>query len=218
MLNPLKSENGVNLTKLFGWIVCVGLLYLYFQVGQAIFSEDSGAPKVTASGKLDPFRDPYQKKTSGGKAFYNGRLNFLAKYDITARVLDKEYYSDGKKAKIAPLDLTMGWKNMSVPSVYNKLNVRNSGRWYRYNWSGAPPIPPSKIATNSANMHIIPANDRVRNDLKSVRKGQIVRMQGYLVHYKEESAQSWWAWKSSTSRHDTGDGACELMYVENIYF
>ena len=42
-----------------------------------------------------------------------------------------------------------------------------------------------------------------------VREDQRVRIEGWLVEAKSSNS----SWRSSTTREDTGDGACELIYV-----
>lgn len=179
---------------------------------------------VTRSGGVDGdinvFADPVQNNLSGLRKvkFGQGHLELLAEFDVAARVLDKNNYHVGKEASVAPLDLTLGWKKMAVPAVYGPLNVRNSNRWYHYSWKGAPPIPEREIIASSANMHIIPADKSVRAVMDAVKKGQIVRLRGYLVEYKEGDDRSWWRWRSSLSRTDTGDGSCEQFYVEHAEY
>ncbi len=73
------------------------------------------------------------------------------------------------------------------------------------------PIPGSEIITHSANMHMIPASDEVEETLLSAIRGDIVDLQGYLVEVHGEKG---WKWVSSLRRDDTGDGSCELVYVE----
>jgi len=62
-------------------------------------------------------------------------------------------------------------------------------------------------------MHMVPANERVARQLKSVRRGHVVRLAGYLI---EARGTDGWRWKSSLSRADTGRGACELIWVERL--
>jgi hypothetical protein len=49
--------------------------------------------------------------------------------------------------------------------------------------------------------------------MKAVRVGQVVKIIGKLV---EVQASDGWRWRSSLTRKDTGNGACELIYVEAI--
>ena len=45
------------------------------------------------------------------------------------------------------------------------------------------------------------------------RQGDRVRINGWLV---EANAADGWRWRSSTSRDDSGGGACEVVYVCSI--
>jgi hypothetical protein len=46
-----------------------------------------------------------------------------------------------------------------------------------------------------------------------VRAGEVIHLQGFLV---DASRANGWRWRTSMSRDDTGDGACELVYVESV--
>ncbi len=62
-------------------------------------------------------------------------------------------------------------------------------------------------------MHLIPADDYVARQIKKVRRGSIVQFTGYLVEVKGDDG---WRWSSSLSREDSGDKACELVYVKDF--
>jgi hypothetical protein len=62
-------------------------------------------------------------------------------------------------------------------------------------------------------MHIIPASAMVERVVKSVRRGHIVKLAGYLVEARRADG---WIWRSSLTREDTGAGACELIWVTEI--
>ena len=96
--------------------------------------------------------------------------------------------------------------------MLEKINVSQSNRFY-YLGTGDFPIPQREIEVHSANMHIIPADGTIERELKNVREGQVVRVSGYLV--RADSADGW-HWVSSLSRKDTGAGACELIWAENL--
>jgi hypothetical protein len=49
--------------------------------------------------------------------------------------------------------------------------------------------------------------------LHEVEPGQRVRIDGWLV---QVDAKDGWHWRSSTTREDTGGGACEVVYVCSI--
>lgn len=140
-------------------------------------------------------------------------LKPLAGFSVDARVLSREDYSMGREAELSPTDLALGWERMREDSVVSQLAISQSSRWYHYQWEQEPPLPPREIATSSANMHMIPADAAVADALDAIRKGDNVRIDGWLI---EANASDGWRWRSSTTREDTGGGACEVVYVCGI--
>lgn len=137
-------------------------------------------------------------------------LTPLAGFSVDARVLAREDYHLGREADLSPTDLALGWGRMREDTVLARLAISQSSRWYHYAWRGEPPVPPDEIVRSSANMHMIPANENVAAALHRVRKDERVRIDGWLV---EADAPDGWRWRSSTTREDSGDGACEVVYV-----
>lgn len=135
----------------------------------------------------------------------------LAGFSIEARVLGREDYRFDAESAFSPTDLALGWGGMADPQVYGKLRISQSGRWYRYQWGAeGPPLPPAEIVRSSANMHLVPADEKVAQALARVRPDQTVRIQGWLVEARRDDG---WGWRSSLTREDSGAGACELIYV-----
>ena len=138
----------------------------------------------------------------------------LAGFSLQARVLAREDYSFDAGAEFSPVDLALGWGPMAKPGMTEKLNVTQSSRWYRYSWDGnGPPIPLDEIISHSANMHMVPASNAVAESLKQVSEDDVIELNGWLIRIEKENG---WRWQSSLSRDDSGDGACELVYVCSI--
>lgn len=137
----------------------------------------------------------------------------LARFAVTAVVLGRERYRNDAGAKFAPVDLALGWGAMSEAAVINSLDISQSGRWYEYSWRNEPPVPVDEIVRSSANMHLVPANAEVRAALLKVKRHELVEFSGYLIEIRGENG---WHWRSSTSRDDSGGGACELVWVEAV--
>ena len=159
---------------------------------------------------------PLQTAVPGGMALPaigNARLRPLAGFSIEARVLGREDYRMGREADYSPTDLALGWGRMTDDAVLSQLDISQGGRWYRYRWTNAPPIPVAEIVRSSANMHMIPADDAVAAALDRIERGERVRIDGWLV---EIDANDGWRWRSSLTRDDSGGGACELVYVCSI--
>jgi hypothetical protein len=171
-------------------------------------------PAATWRG-LPAARDPVQTSVGLPRPFLNGDYTItpLANYEIKAVVLSRERYRNDAGAKLAPVDLALGWGPMSSAAVINDLNISQSGRWYEYSWSGEEPLDPGLIATHSANTHCLPATPEIRQRLLAIKRHDIVTLKGYLV---EVTGPQGYRWSSSLSRTDTGGGACEIMWITEI--
>lgn len=136
-----------------------------------------------------------------------------AAFDIQARVLSRETYFLGTESDLSPIDLALGWGRMSDQAIIDQINVRQGGRWYYTRYALPSPIPEQEIIRSSANMHMIPSTPDVERALKRLRRGDVIRIQGYLVDVDHDSG---WKWRTSLTRSDTGQGACEIIYVEDV--
>ena len=141
-------------------------------------------------------------------------FSLLATYSIDARVLHTKRYWSGDIASIAWSDVAVGWGPMSDQSVLDRLRISQGNRFYFWEYEKQPPIPENEIIANSANMHLIPSSFAVRNTISWLRRGDLIRMQGWLVEVLAPGMSH--PWRSSLSRTDTGNGSCEIMYVNSI--
>ena len=137
----------------------------------------------------------------------------LADYKIEARVLSTERYYFDKESELSPLDLAVGWGIMSDTDVIRKLSISQGGRFYYWSTSSEMPVYSGEIAIHSANMHLIPDDKQIKDQIESIKVGQIVTLYGQLVRATDKTGAQW---TSSLSRTDTGDGACELMLVKAL--
>lgn len=169
---------------------------------------------VHPPGVLIPER-PLQR-APGNKAIIHMdsyRLKPRAEFQIRARVLSREDYSWGNESDLSPVDLALGWGVMSDQAVLDRINIRQGSRWYYTRYELPAPIPDQAIIQNSGNMHMIPADSRIRKKLKKIRQGDIVQLRGQLVDIDGESG---WRWRTSLSRDDTGGGSCEIVYLQDL--
>lgn len=141
------------------------------------------------------------------------RLVPLAHFALDARVLHRKVYRWDPRASLVPVDLALGWGPMSDQRVLDQVSITQSMRFYWFEYKPPPPIPKDEIITHSTNVHIIPATPTIASQCKSLRTGQLVHLSGDLV---EASGHGLGTWRSSLSRTDTGNGACELMYVNEL--
>lgn len=157
---------------------------------------------------------PEQVDLDDGAVLQRGdiSLRMRAHFALTARVLAREDYRFDQGASLAPLDLAMGWGRMSDSAVLSQIDISQAARFYSWHVDRFP-IPRREIEISSANMHLIPADEGVRRAMRRVRPGELIHLAGFLV---DASRPDGWRWHSSLTREDTGDGACELIYVEEL--
>lgn len=153
------------------------------------------------------------KSAAGIHQFQGYSMTNLEPYSGEFRVLSKENYNFGRESEISPVDFALGWGAMANPEVYKQLSITQSNRWYYWRYENSPPIPVNEISTHSANTHLIPATNQIAKQLKAIDQDDLIYLKGQLVEVK---AQDGWTWRSSLSREDTGNGACELMLVEEV--
>jgi len=181
----------------------------------AIFVIWRGDPGVRyPPGVLVP-GEPTQTMLSNSDAWQHGlyRIEPLARYDITARVISTRSYWMGRDSNISPLDFAVAWGEMSDQALLDQFHFNRGSRHFYFRPRGEMPLPMDEVNSHLANMHLIPATEDVATRLDAVSAGQIVTMGGYLV---QVTGPNGFFWKSSLSRTDEGDGACELMWVEEL--
>jgi hypothetical protein len=64
-----------------------------------------------------------------------------------------------------------------------------------------------------SNNHLISDDEFVRDQVKDIKVGDQIRVRGYLASYSSEKGGTR---GTSTTRLDTGDGACETIFVERF--
>ncbi|GLV49282.1 hypothetical protein TJA_23830 [Thermus sp. LT1-2-5] len=172
-----------------------------------------GRPEPPPPGVLapdPPFQGPLSPEDP--RAWRKGvyRVEPVARFRLEARLLSKRRYRYDRGAAVAPWDFALGWGRMSDTAVLRRMRLWQADRFYFYAGSGEPPIPLQEIVESSANMHLIPATQALERALARARPGQVVRLEGYLVNVYGPDG---FFWRTSTTRKDTGAGACELVWV-----
>lgn len=158
---------------------------------------------------------PYQQAVQSRTSFTVDDYTITKKFEfrIKAKVISKKNYYFDFQSDLSKTDLGLGWGDMSDESIINEFEFSQSNRFMR--WKAETwPKPRNEVQNQLTNTHLIPATASVENDIDNVRQGDIVVISGYLVNVTSNSSN--WYWKSSESRTDTGDGACELIWVENL--
>lgn len=196
------------------WLLLIGLIALAWHFWPLPVPAVQNPPPLVSAPE-DDLTAPIQHDLRDGPRFMlNGiAARALAEYTVSARVLSAARYRLGRSAALAPIDLALGWGRMTDPRVLDRLDIHQSGRWYFWRYQGTLPV--DEIVRSSANMHLVPADGAVAKALGRATAGRLVTLRGYLL---DLAAADGWHWTSSLRRDDTGDGSCELMYVQAVAF
>ena len=173
----------------------------------------SARPIPRGPGVLAP-NDPRQELLQDGPHWQLGGydVHALATFSLRARVLSVERYRLDRESDLAPVDLALGWGPMSSNAVLDTLDISQGFRFF--SWSSREPmIEPGEVNRHSANMHMVPLDAYVRSILLDARRGNLVDLDGWLV---EARGKDGWRWRSSLTRTDVGNGACELVLVQTV--
>ena len=171
--------------------------------------------------------DPIQTKLSGSadpitveKDGYVWNMTPRADYRIAARVLNRQHYEDWQ-ASIVPLDLALGWGDISEPIADKWVDWRQSDRWYFYRIRRQlilrSPFSSDYVREHSANVHIVPATATITQVLARLERNTYVLLEGKLVDLETQTSDGTvHQFNTSLSRVDAGDASCEIMYVEKL--
>ena len=167
--------------------------------------EVTGEP-VQAADDAKPF-----EHVAGGKRY---RIVPRFRWDESARVMSEEPYSAGAAGTLIPVDWVLGWGPVVAPPYAGRIHYTQTDRFYMWGTSDGR-LDRGTIVTHTANTHVIPASGRLRRAAACVRKGDDVRLEGWLVDVEGIDDPSF-RWATSTTREDEGPNSCETVYLERL--
>ncbi|MEL6368601.1 MAG: hypothetical protein AAFQ16_11645 [Pseudomonadota bacterium] len=109
-------------------------------------------------------------------------------------------------------DLCVVWGANADHSGLNKLDFYNG--IFTCNWSTRDQAAWDAFdQTEISNNHLLSDSPAIRKAISKVKIGDQIRLSGYLAEYTSPNGSSR---GTSTTRLDTGDGACETIYLDNF--
>jgi hypothetical protein len=143
------------------------------------------------------------------------RFTRRARYDITARVLRREIYRVDGGAALAPVDLAVGWGPLSDSRIVDQLEFSQMGRFFYWQPRNPAtfPLDPATLIAHGAQMHLILRRRTSTAGFAGCGPDRSQPFGGFLV---DVSGPGGFTWHTSLTRTDTGDGACEIVWVETL--
>lgn len=210
-----------NIKKLLKIIILLSFLGLAMAMFNKSKLPDSSTMRVEL--KVEPIQETAMREPIIiRKGDYRAKLEPKYKYEISGLVVedyDSESWLDVMHKKFDPFntrDLCLLWGSNVENNLYNKFafshgeftcffETKNLEAYRTFN------------KTQISNNHLIPANEDIYRKIKNTSISDQVRIKGYLVdnHITTPDGNTG-SRTSSVTRTDTGNGACELIYVEEF--
>lgn len=158
---------------------------------------------------------PMQEATyNADKLNYKGfEITPRATINLEARILAMKTYYFDKYSELTTNDIVFGWGPMSDERNLNSLMVRQSDRSFYWEMT-KPPIKRHEMWKHASNMHVIASSPVIEEKMNDLRKGHVVRIEGYLVDAK--SINEGWTLTSSLKRDDIGNNSSELVWIKSL--
>ncbi|RJQ31716.1 MAG: hypothetical protein C4562_04525 [Actinobacteria bacterium] len=201
------------------------LILLLIVLGWTYFAKDN----YRAVDKIHPdiLKEPIQVELVNqapitfSRDGFNYELSPLADYEVNGLVVNQRDYRNftlSKVDEVYPLDVCLIWGKNVSSKVYQNPNLTFSQDSRFAYWSYTGDVNFSQI--QAANEHLIVNDDYIASKLKEISTGDQVKIRGQLVSVKAKNTgevdienPEELTMKSSTTRDDTGAGACEIIYV-----
>ncbi|MDB5841107.1 MAG: hypothetical protein JWQ23_3059 [Herminiimonas sp.] len=145
----------------------------------------------------------------------------LYAYEITGLVVSKhnadtwwDYIHKRWNDSLNVTDLCVIWGNNVRSDVYAKVKFSSESFTCNFRFNSQEVYDEFDMAAVSNN-HLITGEPRIAKKLRNVQIGDQIRVKGMLAEYSHNHG---FAFKRGTStvRTDTGNGACETVYVEDF--
>lgn len=157
-------------------------------------------------------REPFEMSHEG----HTVRIRPVAEYELWGLVgshNDIESIADiyHDSSSLDTKDLCVVWGSNLESGELAKVSFE-SGPWtcyYRY------PEGVRFAGSKMSNNHMITDRENLRSDLAKIRIGDQIRIRGALVQYQLDDWQDFWR-ATSTERTDSGNGACEVIFFDEI--
>lgn len=108
-------------------------------------------------------------------------------------------------------DLCVVWGNNLRTTDYQKVSVSNDDWMCNFRWGADVSFYPEELSNN----HLITNDPAIREQIANLVVGDQITIQGLLVNYSEERWNGRYR-NSSLTRTDTGNGACEVIFVQSL--
>jgi hypothetical protein len=177
----------------------------------------TGPSGEAADAPVDWRREPLQAKTDRPPFRVERHGQWLtltprASFDAGGVVAAVEHYRFDASSLLSPADVALTWGRLPEKPYRGRISYSQVGRILFWETRDRD-LDLAYIAAHAGNMHLIPSDDNLDRAVMRIGRGDEVRIEGLLV---DAASDRGFHWKTSLSRTDTGLGACEVIWVEQL--
>ncbi len=141
---------------------------------------------------------PFERRVGSRRYRVTPRFRF----DQSAQVVSAKAYRWGREGALLPEDLALAWGPVLAPPYAGRLSFSQFSRFFFWRTKDLS-LDRGTIVSHTANVHLFPRTGRLKRALRAVRKGDRVRLEGFLVDIDAIDGSDF-HWGTSTSREDDG--------------
>ncbi len=205
------------------------ILFLLLLIGFAVSFFQRDNYRTVNEIRPEVLTEPAQQATTPNiikftRNEYEYEATPLYDYELNGLIvhkMDYTFFSIYQRDSVFPMDLCVIWGDNVKSGVFRDKNLTFSQdmRFCSARWTGNVIFDANQFSNN----HLVANNDEMEKKMKSLSAGDQVKIIGKLVNIKAKNIGKpgkydppYFEWNTSTTRTDSGEGACETILVENI--
>jgi hypothetical protein len=165
-----------------------------------------------------PVRKPGFQTRAGGIEY---TVQPLYRYELSGLVVSRhdskawwDYAHAEWKDELNAVDLCVVWGNNVASGAYLLLDY-SSDQWTCHVQTGSSEAWQAFDPAALSNNHLLTDQPELARRMREVRIGDQIHLRGYLAEYSHKIGAGFHR-GTSVTRQDTGNGACETIYVEEF--
>jgi hypothetical protein len=198
-------------------ILSIGILIIFICTAGCLDETLMPSPSGEDYSEIDVYQEPIQEPYTGGVIYREADGNTyalvpVALYKTSVLVVHTKHYND-EDAELVPVDLCVVWGVLAENEYLQYTTFIQEDRGCECIYDVGSPVDTPDVLSLFVNIHLIPADDYILQAIMTIRKGQKIVLEGFLVDiYLNGSIYI----ETSRTRADNGEGSCEIMYVTRV--
>lgn len=144
--------------------------------------------------------------------FNNSTVVPIRKITAQVRVLEKKRYYFDNKSEYSPVDVLIGWNELSDERNLDYIHFSLDERYFKINYS-KPPLPLNDIYSQIQLWHLMPSSEEIDTSIKGIREGNVISIEGFIVDIKSNDS---FGWKSELTKPGEAHLKNTILWINSI--